>query len=73
MADNAGDRCWNNPDNWNKDIIYFAKDDPRLLVPKKPSWMGWTINFGHPYAPWVLIATLVALPLGAAYAERAKK
>jgi uncharacterized membrane protein len=73
MTDNNSGRCWNDAANWNQDIIYFSKEDSRLFVPKKPTWMGWTINFGHPYAPWILMATLVALPIGAVYAERAKK
>lgn len=52
---------WQDADNWNHGI-YFCKQDDRLLVPKQTPILGWTVNFGHPYAPAVLIG-LVLLPV----------
>jgi hypothetical protein len=43
------DRLWANPDNWSE-ALYFSKADTRLCVPKRISWTGWTLNFGHPRA-----------------------
>lgn len=51
---------WEDDRNWNGSL-YFCKNDSRFLVPKKITWMGWTVNFGHPWAPYALVA-LVALP-----------
>jgi len=39
-------KYWEGEDNWSGGI-YFCKQDPRLIVPKRPKWGGWTINLGH--------------------------
>lgn len=57
---------WSNPDNWagpssSVPMIYFSKRDSRLWVPKSPTWMGWTINFGH---PWGMVWFMVLLSVG---------
>ena len=46
--------------------VYFNKSDENLLVPKRMGW-GWTVNLGHPWAPWVLLG-LVIVPVAAASA-----
>jgi hypothetical protein len=38
--------CWKDPRNWRWGI-YFCKADPRVIVPKRLKWMGWTVNFAH--------------------------
>ena len=45
--------------------FYHDPDDPRLFVPKREPWMGWTINLSHRYGSLILIATLavVIVPL----------
>ncbi len=30
--------------------FYYCKADPRVIVPKRYKWMGWTINAAHPSA-----------------------
>ncbi len=46
---------------WSTGFLYNNPDDPALFVPKRFG-LGWTLNFGHPQARLVLIATLL-LPL----------
>lgn len=43
--------------HWNG-WLYFNKADDRLLVPKRWGW-GWTVNFGHGAAPWLLLGAVV--------------
>jgi hypothetical protein len=45
--------------------IYYSKADPRIIVPKRWKWMGWTINFARPGAiPALLgIMALIVLPV----------
>ena len=32
---------------WLAGVIYYNRDDPDLLVPKRYGW-GWTVNFARP-------------------------
>ncbi len=48
--------------------IYACKDEPRILVPERPKWSGWTLNFapcerqrGQISGFWILSA--MAFPL----------
>ena len=43
---------------WPGGFLYNNPDDPALFVPKRFG-LGWTLNFGHPQAKMVLIATLL--------------
>ena len=55
---------WRDPENW-KYGIYRCPADPRVIVPKRIKWMGWTVNFAHGFA-WsalILILALIAGPL----------
>ena len=55
---------WRDPANW-KSGIYRCPADPRVIVPKRIKWMGWTVNFSHRYA-WpalLLIIVLMLVPL----------
>ena len=47
--------------NWLGSVIYYNRDDPDALVPKRYGW-GWTVNFAHP-AGKVFLAIMVALIL----------
>jgi len=47
-------------------VLYVNPQDPRLWV-EKPVGIGWTLNFAHPAAKWVM-ALLVAGVLGVAAA-----
>jgi hypothetical protein len=56
--------CWNDQHNrmWG---FYYCKADPRVIVPSRWKWMGWTVNFARPSAIPVLLGlvALVGLPL----------
>jgi hypothetical protein len=55
------DRLWANPNNWS--IVYRCAEDPRVIVPRRRPWMGWTINFAHPFA-WLVVFLSMALVVG---------
>jgi hypothetical protein len=58
------DNLWADSNNWRADIIYVCQDDPRLIVPKRKKWGGWTVNFAHASA-WLLLLGVflsVAIP-----------
>lgn len=55
------DRVWVTPNNWN--IVYRCAEDPRVIVPRRRRWMGWTINFAHPLA-WLVLPLCVAVAVG---------
>ncbi|MCL6600082.1 MAG: DUF5808 domain-containing protein [Alicyclobacillus macrosporangiidus] len=44
---------------WKGGVLYFNRDDPALLVPKRFG-IGWTLNFAHPGA-WLLIIALLLI------------
>ena len=46
------EKLWSDPAHWRGLGIYSCKEDPRILVPKRRKWAGWTLNFAHPGA-WV--------------------
>ena len=55
--------CRNDPHN-QRCGVYHCKADPRVIVPKRAKWMGWTINVARPSAIPVLLlmVAIVALP-----------
>ena len=54
------ERCWKDPRNsrWG---LYYCKEDPRVVVPKRFKWMGWTMNFAHPWAIPVMLFLIAIL------------
>jgi hypothetical protein len=40
-------RLWDDPKHWRAGGIYVSPEDPRSIVPKRRTFMGWTVNFGH--------------------------
>ena len=56
--------CSNDPHSY-KSGVYYCKTDPRVIVPRRFKWMGWTINFARPSAMPVLLGmiALVGIPL----------
>jgi len=48
--------------NW-KGLFYFNSKDPRLMVPKSVSSLGWTLNFASPYA-WLIVALICIIIVG---------
>ena len=55
------DDPWQDPRNWQAGIFYFCRDDPRLFVPKRLRWTGWTLNFARPGAYVFMIGLIVLL------------
>jgi Family of unknown function (DUF5808) len=54
------ERLWAEPRNWG--WVYRCALDPRVIVPRRRRWMGWTINFAHPWAwPALLLSVLIAV------------
>jgi serine/threonine protein kinase len=57
------DAMYRDPANWHLYFLYFCKDDPRIIVPKRISGLGWTINLANPWSiPFFL--TLIAGIMG---------
>jgi len=59
------DIYWNDGKNWKWHLIYACKDDLRIIVPKKPTWAGRTLNFAHRKSFVVLLLTLLAIAVPA--------
>jgi hypothetical protein len=59
MKSSPYDILWNEPKNWKWGLVYICKDDPRVIVPKKPKWAGRTLNFAHRKAFLVLFFTIL--------------
>ena len=59
------ENCWKDPRNRKWGLFYYCKADPRVIVPKRLKWMGWTINTARPSAVPVvlLLLAIVAVPL----------
>ncbi|MGA3014616.1 MAG: DUF5808 domain-containing protein [Bacteroidales bacterium] len=60
QPDNQLDPMVDDYKNYKLNLFYFNRIDKRAIVPKRNRWMGWTVNFAHPYA-WWWIAGLLAL------------
>ena len=61
--DEVNDSEWRNAENWTGALIYHSRVDRRIIVPKRVSRFGYTINLGHPIGLAIAIA-LVAVLLG---------
>ena len=53
------DALWRDQRYWSGIGMYRCPDDPRVVVPKRRRWAGWTINFAHPLAFLVLAASVL--------------
>lgn len=53
-------------------FLYFCKDDPRIIVPKRNKGFGWTLNFARPIAiPLViLVLGIAAAPVGSFFQDQ---
>jgi uncharacterized membrane protein len=60
MKDPHLEELWKDPKNWRWKVFYYCKEDPRLLVPKRLRWTGWTVNFAHPKAWWFICGIIGA-------------
>ena len=48
----------NMDDRYDWSGLYHDPNDPRLFVPKRIPWLGWTINVEHPYGRLILALIL---------------
>jgi hypothetical protein len=55
---------WRDKSNWRFYFIYCCREDPRLIVPRRIKWFGWTVNFAHLRAVGLLalVCVVVCLP-----------
>lgn len=53
---------YDNPDNWSCGF-YFSKKDSRTWVPKRPAWMGWTLNIGQKDGACWLLGFIIGIPI----------
>jgi len=63
------DRLFEDPANRPLGTFYYCAEDPRIIVPSRPGWKGFQINFAHPRAvPFLLfyLFVLIAPPALAA-------
>lgn len=52
----------NDPTNYRYGIFYFNPNDDRIIVPKRITALGWTLNFANPKAYIALFIIVVAIP-----------
>jgi hypothetical protein len=55
-------RLWADPANWTV-LFYRCAEDPRIFVPKRRPWFGWTVNFGHPLG-WLAVIGCIVIAAG---------
>ena len=61
MAAPELERLWQDPQYWTALGVYHCAADPRVIVPKRRRWGGWTLNFAHRSAWLVLLAAVTIL------------
>ena len=59
------DALWRDPRNRKWGVFYYCKEDPRVIVPKRQKWMGWTVNAARPSVIPVtlLLVAMVGAPV----------
>lgn len=66
MNQGATDREeWQKHENWGGPKwgeVYFSKKDPRIIVPKRIKWMGWTVNLAHTAGILLFVGALFGIP-----------
>jgi hypothetical protein len=69
------ENCWKDPHNRKWGLFYYCKADPRVIVPRRFKWMGWTVNAARPSAIPVLLVlfAILACPVFIASANGAGK
>ena len=53
------DENWGGP-KWGE--VYFSQNDPRIIVPKRIKWMGWTVNLAHTAGVLLFVSALFGIP-----------
>jgi uncharacterized membrane protein len=55
------DKWHADPKNRKFGILYFNKEDRRIIVPKRINILGWTLNLANPIVYVILIGGLCIL------------
>ena len=61
MTQEELEELWRDPGRWRAFFFYHCANDPRVIVPKRIRWTGYTINSAHRMAIPVLIGMLLAV------------
>src|SRR5262245_61555110 len=61
MAASELEQLWQDPRHWAGGVVYHCTADPRVIVPRRRRWGGWTLNFAHRSAWLALLAAVVVL------------
>ncbi len=61
MKDKFNNHDLKNPDNYKWGIFYFNRNDNRVFVPKQQWGLGYTLNFGNPFAQLIILALAAAI------------
>ena len=59
LSDEIKRRWHQDPNNWFLGFFYFNKEDKRIFLPKRISYLGWTINFANPISVSTLLIFLL--------------
>ena len=52
----------------NGEYCILILSDPRIVVPKRIEWLGWTLNFGQPVSIIIIGGILVFITVSMLYA-----
>lgn len=52
-----------NSKNYSKFGVYYNPDDPRIIVPKRMRWAGFTLNFAKTGSYLLLVVTVLIVIL----------
>jgi hypothetical protein len=52
-------KLWADPAHWRSPGFYSCQEDPRLFVPKRIQWTGFTPNFAHPASIVLLLIGII--------------
>jgi uncharacterized membrane protein len=47
-------------DKYKWGLFYYNSDDPRVILPTRNPWMGWTLNFARSKS-WFIIIMIIAV------------
>jgi len=50
-------------DYWKWGMFYYNPYDPRIMVPKRIPWMGWTLNFAQPGTIILIVGSFLFIML----------
>jgi len=55
------------PNDWKWGVVYFNPNDPRIFVPKRIEWLGWTLNFAQPVSVIIIGGIFFLIILSVVY------